>query len=335
MAGRGSGAGISERRHFRPCHGRGSEDHAAGMSNRRWTIILVPRGASASRVIELSHTALKLVGSVAVAAVMGALLLGYATVGKTVNLARANAVARENARLAGELAVIQGQVALLADTVESLTKRDARFRVMANLEPLDPQVLAVGIGGPAPAHEQPAGGVLLARAEGVRVDLDALVRRANLLTRSFAEAADSLAAHADRLAATPSIMPTQGWLSSTFSARRVHPILHVGRPHTGIDITAPTGTPIEAPAHGVVVSSGWENGYGNMVVIDHGYGIVTKFAHASRLLVRAGERVARGQRIALVGSTGLSLAPHLHYEVHVNGHPVNPLKYILPDVVTD
>lgn len=305
------------------------------MFDRRWTIIIVPRGASTSRIIEVSHTALKLVGSVAVAAVMVALLLGYATVTKTVNLARANEVQQENARLATELAVIQGRVSTLADTLVSLSRRDARYRLMANLEPFDPQVLAVGIGGPVVGPTEEPGSVLLERADRVRVDLDALIRRANLLTRSFAEAADSLTAHADRLAATPSIMPTQGWLSSTFSAMRSHPILHVGRPHPGIDITAPAGTPIEAPAHGTVVSAGWENGYGNMVVIDHGYGIVTRFAHASRLLVRAGERVARGQRIALVGSTGLSVAPHLHYEVHVNGRPVNPLKYILPDIVTD
>jgi murein DD-endopeptidase MepM/ murein hydrolase activator NlpD len=84
-----------------------------------------------------------------------------------------------------------------------------------------------------------------------------------------------------------------------------------------------------------VISAGWENGYGNAVTIDHGYGIVTKFAHASRLLVKQGDLVVRGQRIALVGSTGLSVAPHLHYEVHVNGRPVNPLRYVLPDVVID
>jgi murein DD-endopeptidase MepM/ murein hydrolase activator NlpD len=72
-----------------------------------------------------------------------------------------------------------------------------------------------------------------------------------------------------------------------------------------------------------------------VVTIDHGHGIVTKFAHASKLLVRRGEQVTRGQRIALVGSTGLAVAPHLHYEVHVNGRPVNPLRYILPPVITD
>jgi murein DD-endopeptidase MepM/ murein hydrolase activator NlpD len=95
------------------------------------------------------------------------------------------------------------------------------------------------------------------------------------------------------------------------------------------------GAPIEAPAAGVVRSAGWEAGYGNVVEIDHGFGILTKFAHASRILVRPGQRVQRGDRIALVGNSGLATGPHLHYEVHVNGRPVDPLRYVMPDVVTD
>jgi len=170
-------------------------------------------------------------------------------------------------------------------------------------------------------------------AAGVRVDLNALIRRANLLASSFDAAADSLASHKERLAATPSIMPTQGWLTSAFSAMRSHPVLHVARPHEGIDVSAPMGTPIEAPAAGVVRSAGWEAGYGHTIEIDHGYGIVTRFAHASRLLVRKGERVSRGEKIALVGNSGLATGPHLHYEVHVGGRPVNPLRYVMPETV--
>ena len=133
----------------------------------------------------------------------------------------------------------------------------------------------------------------------------------------------------------PSIMPTQGWLSSNFSSMRPHPVLNEARPHEGIDVVAPIGTPILAPGAGVVLSAQRETGYGNTVVIDHGHGIITRYAHASRLLVRVGERVQRGDRIALVGNSGLSTSPHLHYEVHVNGKPVNPMRYVLPAVITD
>ena len=153
--------------------------------------------------------------------------------------------------------------------------------------------------------------------------------------RSIDEAYDSLSRHQARLAATPSLMPTKGWLTSAFARERVHPILHLARPHEGIDVTAPMGAEIEAPAAGIVTEVRWVEGYGNMLEIDHGYGIVTRYAHGSKILVARGTRVKRGQVIALVGSTGLATGPHLHYEVWVNGRPVNPLKYVLPDAIVD
>jgi murein DD-endopeptidase MepM/ murein hydrolase activator NlpD len=306
------------------------------MSKRRWTIVIVPQGSSASKILEVSQTALKLVGSLAVAATVLALFLGYATVRRSLNMARADRLQLENAQLANELNVLHGKLSSLTDTLSSLEVRDAQLRLLANLDPIDPQVHDVGIGGPRPAEAPaPATSELLGRAGRVQVDLNAMVRRANLLANSFREAGDSLAIHADRLASTPSIMPTAGWLSSAFSRMRSHPILHVARAHEGLDVSAPMGTPIEAPANGTVVQAGWEAGYGNTVTIDHGYGIVTRFAHASRIIAKVGERVERGERIALVGNTGLSTGPHLHYEVHVNGRPVDPRRYILPGVVTD
>jgi murein DD-endopeptidase MepM/ murein hydrolase activator NlpD len=260
-------------------------------------------------------------------ALVAVLLVGYATVSRSADLSQSSRLQHENARLTRELGELHGRLAMLSDTMVRISQRDARIRVLANLEPIDPQVQAAGIGGPTLAPRS---------SDGIRVDLDGLIRRANLLASSYKEATDSLASHAQRLAATPSIMPTQGWLTSAFASMREHPILHIMRPHEGIDVTAPMGSPIEAPAAGIVTDAGWESGYGNTVTIDHGYGIVTKFAHASKLLVRTGQRVSRGQRIALVGNTGLATGPHLHYEVHVNGRPVDPLRYVLPEqVVTD
>ena len=146
---------------------------------------------------------------------------------------------------------------------------------------------------------------------------------------------DPLSRNLERLANTPSIMPTTGWLSSHFSQSRFHPVLHENRPHEGIDVSAPMGAPIVAPASGVVRAVDFEAGFGNTFEIDHGNGIVTRFAHCSRIVVRNGQRVARGQLIATVGNTGLTIGPHLHYEVQVNGKPVDPLRYVLPDKVAD
>jgi murein DD-endopeptidase MepM/ murein hydrolase activator NlpD len=305
---------------------------------RRWTVVFVPHGSEPSKVVEVSYGLIKMAVGGAALGLAAAALVGYATMAHTADLTRTARLQQENTRLAQEIGELHGRLSTLADTLSSISQRDARIRVLANLEPLDPQVEAAGIGGPtvAPRPILPSEGALVRRSEDIRVDLGALIRRANLLASSFAEAKDSLASHSQRLAATPSIMPTQGWLTSAFSSMREHPILHVARPHEGIDVMAPMGSPIEAPAQGVVTEAGWESGYGNTITLDHGYGLVTKFAHCSKLLVGVGQRVSRGQRIALVGNTGLATGPHLHYEVHVNGRPVDPLKYVLPDrVVTD
>lgn len=308
------------------------------MSKRRWTVVFVPHGSEPSRVWEVSYRMLKLAAGGVGLGLAVALLVGYMTVSRTADLSRTARMTQENARLVHDINEMHGRLAVLADTIARLSQRDARIRVLANLDPIDPQVQAAGIGGPilAPRPTMPGDAPSVRKAQEIRVDLNALIRRANLLSSSFEEAADSLSSNSKRLAATPSIMPTQGWLTSAFSSMREHPILHIARPHEGIDVTAPMGSPIEAPAGGVVIDAGWETGYGNTVTIDHGYGIVTKFAHASKLLVKKGDHVSRGQRIALVGRTGLATGPHLHYEVHVNGRPVDPLKYVLPDhVVTD
>jgi murein DD-endopeptidase MepM/ murein hydrolase activator NlpD len=308
------------------------------MGRRRWTVVFVPHGAEPSRIVEVSYGMLKLAaGGVAVGLAV-ALLVGFMTVSRTADLSRTARMAQENARLVREINEMHGRLTTLSDTIARISQRDARIRVLANLDPIDPQVQAAGIGGPtlAPRPIMPEDGATGRKAQEIRVDLNALIRRATLLSSSFEEASDSLASNSRRLAATPSIMPTQGWLTSAFSSMREHPILHIMRPHEGIDVTAPMGSPIEAPAAGTVIDAGWETGYGNTVTIDHGYGIVTKFAHASKVLVTKGQHVSRGQRIALVGNTGLATGPHLHYEVHVNGRPVDPLKYVLPDhVVTD
>ncbi|MGB9607015.1 MAG: murein hydrolase activator EnvC family protein [bacterium] len=123
------------------------------------------------------------------------------------------------------------------------------------------------------------------------------------------------------------IYPLRGKLTSRFGMR-THPIYHITKMHTGIDLSAPSGTPIKAAAGGEVVYAGWWGGYGNVVIIDHGGGISTLYAHCSAIYVRKGQKVSQGEVIAAVGSTGLSTGPHLHFEVRKNGKPVDPLGYL-------
>ncbi len=121
-------------------------------------------------------------------------------------------------------------------------------------------------------------------------------------------------------------------VSSSFSANRLHPILSFSRPHYGVDLAAPRGTPVVAPANGKVTIAGKEGGYGNLVILDHGHGITTRYGHLNRFAsnIHPGSVVKQGQIIAYVGSTGLASGPHLHYEYRINNVPQNPLTVKLP-----
>lgn len=130
------------------------------------------------------------------------------------------------------------------------------------------------------------------------------------------------------LRSTPTLFPALGHISSGYGPR-MSPYAQRIKMHEGIDIGAPVGTSIVAPADGVITFSGAKPGFGNFVQIDHGYGVETIFGHASTLSVKKGQKIVRGDKIATVGNTGYSTGPHVHYEVRVNGTPVDPLYYML------
>ena len=132
------------------------------------------------------------------------------------------------------------------------------------------------------------------------------------------------------LQSTPSVWPTRGWVTSGFGYRK-SPFTGLREKHEGWDIGARSGSAVRATADGMITLAGRERGYGKLIEIDHGYGVVTRYGHNSKNLIKVGSKVKRGQIVALVGNTGRSTGPHLHYEVLVNGVPANPKNYILED----
>src|SRR5437016_5249761 len=317
---------------------RRSEEHTSELQS---LTNLVCRLLAPTEIYTLSlHDALpiSLVGIGSVVA-LTFLVLGVAAISRGVNITHSRALENENRLLADEIQRMRERMTGLRDTLQRFGQREQELRLLAGLTPTDTTVQQAGIGGPAGAWSErdslKALGPQGQQALAARLDVDALARRANVLVRSLNQAYDSLSHQRERLAARPQIMPTKGWLTSAFARERIHPILHLARPHEGIDVTAPMGAEIEAPAAGIVTEVRWEEGYGNMITMDHGYGLVTRFAHCSKILVVRGQRVKRGQKIALVGSTGLSTGPHLHYEVWVNRKPVDPIKYVMPDAIVD
>jgi murein DD-endopeptidase MepM/ murein hydrolase activator NlpD len=287
------------------------------MSPKHWTILIVPPGTGTARTIHVGPRARRaLVGGASMAGLLVA--LSIATLFTPYASPSARILASQNVRLQGQLDRIGVRLATLSDTLASLGARDQQIRLLAGLPTETPSAVA---------------SAATSDSAGTHASIDGMIRRATELSADFTAVSDTLTRNFERLANTPSIMPTTGWLSSQFSLSRFHPLLHINRPHEGIDMAAPMGAPIIAPASGRVISVGNEPGYGNTFQIDHGNGIITKFAHCSRIVVHMGQRVTRGQLIATVGNTGLATGPHLHYEVHVNGKPVDPLKYVLPDKV--
>lgn len=301
------------------------------MADRRWTVMVVPHGSDSPRSFSISERAVRAVTYVGTALVLMSIVgigTAVATTGRYVSSVIRPTEANAMSSHPRDLSEVAKRVASLRDTLDVIRKREAQIRLLAGLPATDSAARSAEGGEAATADSASTG------TPG-RADVETLIQRADLLSARFAAVTDSLESNAQRFASVPSIMPTPGWLTSQFSRNRAHPLLHISRPHEGIDVAAPMGAPIIAPASGVVTTVGYENGYGNTVEIDHGNGIVTRYAHCSRIDVRKGQRVTRGQRIAAVGSSGLATGPHLHYEIHINGKVVNPLTYVLSDAIPD
>lgn len=182
----------------------------------------------------------------------------------------------------------------------------------------------------------------LAQLDAAREDKQTVLAKAEKDKASWEKEEDSLLAESDRLASDlralgesagtvvgtgQFVRPVNGRVSSPFGYR-IHPIFHVRKMHTGVDMSAGMGTPIKVADSGTVIQAGWRGGYGKCVVISHGNGVATLYAHQSVLLVSVGDTVKRGQVIGKVGSTGYSTGAHLHFEVRVNGSPVDPMRYL-------
>ncbi len=162
------------------------------------------------------------------------------------------------------------------------------------------------------------------------IRIDESVKDSALKEQSVIELWEMLSDRQSLLSATPYIKPARGPIGSRFGYR-VDPINGKQKMHAGVDIVASPGTPVRAPADGVVSFAGWDDQFGKLVSIDHGYGVLTRYAHNSQIYVQVGQKVSKFDVISATGNTGRSTGPHLHYEVRVNGIPVNPMNYILDE----
>ncbi|MDH3216782.1 MAG: M23 family metallopeptidase [Candidatus Krumholzibacteria bacterium] len=301
-------------------------------SKKYFTFLYVPSKNSGLKTIRIPKLlAWGGVGAVAllVAASTLAVMRYTLKAGDTYQVAR---LTRENEALHAQLAEISQDMVYLEGQVRQNFDFQKKARLLANLDDLNEDITEVGVGGPDFGYVRSLS-VLDESTRlslgGLRSDVDKLIRQARLQSESYGEIVDILTENQQRLNGTPSIRPvSRGFVSSRFG-RRMDPITGRSSRHRGVDYSARLGTPILATADGIVTFAGKWAEFGNTVEVSHGNDYVTRYAHASKILVKKGQRVKRGDVIARVGSSGRSTATHLHYEVVCKGVKKNPLAYVL------
>jgi len=217
----------------------------------------------------------------------------------------------------------------LRQTISRLKLANAKLMLMAGVDPATSSQISLGVGGESDSSELSA--LIKESEKNMAQKIENLMKLKAAATDQEEIAQRLMEFFQDQkmlLAATPSIWPVKGWVISGFGTRK-SPFTGIKTMHAGIDIAIGTGTPIAAPADGIVSFAGVKGSFGKVIVIDHGYGYTTFYGHCSALKKETGDKVKRGDVIANVGSTGNSTGPHLHYEVRVDGVATNPLKYIL------
>ena len=240
-----------------------------------------------------------------------------------------------NRNLTAEMEVLEKQVDQMQFILSDLSQRDDNlYRALLGAEPI-PLAARMGAAQQISYYDSLARMTNTQLAADLQRKVDILEKELYVQARSYDEILDLAKNQEVRMENIPAIQPVlnkdlkrmasgYGW--------RIDPVYHIRRFHEGMDFTAPVGTDIFATGNGTVIWSGWRQGYGETVEVDHGFHYVTRYAHCSKRLVRVGQKVKRGDVIALVGNTGKSTGPHLHYEVLYNDRPVDPRNYYFYDL---
>lgn len=311
------------------------------------TLMVIPERTRRVHKVVVPFLALKLGIIVFSLAVVFFLFVGLDYARVLGRIAENKALKGENFRLRQELQLIRNKVDSMEFTVERVRNYAKKLQMLTGhadnkgkqpREAAPPAAPRVPANDPSGLEDGPLDEELHSRlelpkeepkldsAQALKTRIERVETASSTVETNLVELQDFLFGARSIAMATPSLVPINGYVSSGFGYRR-HPYDGRLRFHRGLDLVAEPGTPVRAPAPGIIQFAGYKVGYGKVVVIDHGYGIRTLFAHNSQLFVGPGMEVKRGQVISQVGSTGMSTGPHLHYEVRKNGVPVNPAPF--------
>ena len=272
------------------------------------TIIFVPHARARFRQLTISNRFLAACAAAAAFLLVASVAFGWAFFSSSTSDRAYRLAMAENERLRAVAATMHQRLDGISKQMSDFEARTRRLAIVAGLA----ESVRSGMGGPRTTGAQP----------------DALASESALLSSRLTLLESQFSRRSALIASTPTVWPVHGVVNSGFGARS-DPINGLPAIHEGVDISTARSEPVLATADGIVLRSGWAGEYGKAIAILHGDRYETLYGHLEQTLVAEGQLVHRGDRVGLVGSTGRSTGPHLHYEVHVDGHPVNPLEYIL------
>lgn len=279
----------------------------------------------------------KTLGFVASSIIVGGLI--FATFYFNFESPKEKELIRENTQWKLQYQIINNRISSMAKVLENIEDRDDNiYRIVFEAEPIPANVRKAGFGG-SDRYKGLVGFDNSAQIIQTTKHLDKLSKQIYIQSKSLDDVYEMVRNKEKMLASIPAVMPVASKdlkrVASGYGMR-LHPILKIRKMHTGMDFTAPTGTDIYATGDGVVVEvKNSRSGYGKHIVIDHGYGYRTRYAHMVRFNVRKGQKIKRGDVIGYVGNTGLSKGPHLHYEVEKNGKKINPANFYSNDLTPE
>ncbi|MBN2681420.1 MAG: M23 family metallopeptidase [Bacteroidales bacterium] len=263
-------------------------------------------------------------------------LLSFFVIGTIIDSPKDKKMKQENAQYEAHFIAMNERIVQLEKIVAELGERDDNiYRSLFNQKPIPNRLRNPGVGGTNSYEDLEK----LSHSDliiSVAKKLDMIERQVVIQSKSYDKLTELASKRKEMLNSIPAIIPVKqkdmNGIVSYFGPRK-HPILGYVRMHSGIDISAPKGTKVYASGDGTVVDASWNSGgYGRMIVIDHGFGYRTVYAHLHAISVRKGQTVKRGEIIGKVGSTGLSVSSHLHYEVRINNKPVDPINFFFKDM---
>jgi murein DD-endopeptidase MepM/ murein hydrolase activator NlpD len=306
-----------------------NEIEKEGCLGKKVTFIIIPDIASNPRYLQVSKRLIigLCISCLCIALLIGSLFFHYITLWR-----RSSDVARltnENHKQKENIYQLTKKVESLSERLDKIHTSNNKLQVLAGIKKSEKikQVFGTG-GGIADGMYEFSKTNLSRLAEQMNEELENMEVEVSDEEENVLKMTDLIEERKSILDSTPSLWPANGWLTSTFGYR-TSPFTGKKLMHYGIDIAARRETPIVSPARGIVTFSGTKGNYGKVVIISHGYGFTTMFGHNTANLVKVGDKVERGDVIAYLGSTGRSTAPHLHYEVRVEGIPTNPIDYML------